>query len=93
MFYVPACDCYHWLRAELRSEACVVSMENLPRVPAETVLMKICNEKLDAKGEKLAITPLRKRITLDEIIASATTNAQKLRVVGWDEMKPARNEK
>lgn len=43
-------------------------------------------------GEKLTISPTRKRLTLSDILASAPKDAHKMRARGWETMKPAGRE-
>jgi antitoxin component of MazEF toxin-antitoxin module len=47
---------------------------------------------VEVKGDKLTITPARKRVSLSDILAAAPKNAGKLRAPGWDEMRPAGKE-
>lgn len=48
--------------------------------------------ELEIKGDKLTITPGRKKVTMGDILAAAPRNAKKLRAEGWDELPPAGNE-
>ncbi|MGH8456767.1 MAG: AbrB/MazE/SpoVT family DNA-binding domain-containing protein [Stenotrophobium sp.] len=47
---------------------------------------------LDVRGDKLTISPARKKIMLADIIAQAPKDAAKMRAPGWDELPPAGRE-
>ncbi|HZP11944.1 MAG TPA: AbrB/MazE/SpoVT family DNA-binding domain-containing protein [Nevskiaceae bacterium] len=47
---------------------------------------------LEVKGERLTISPARKRVTLADIISAAPKNAASMRAPGWDELKQAGKE-
>ncbi|MDE2150644.1 MAG: AbrB/MazE/SpoVT family DNA-binding domain-containing protein [Gammaproteobacteria bacterium] len=47
---------------------------------------------VEIKGDELAITPGKAKLTLADILAAAPRNARRLRAPGWDEMPPAGNE-
>jgi len=48
--------------------------------------------EVEVKGNKLTITPGKKKLMLADILAAAPKDSRKLRVEGWDEMPPAGNE-
>lgn len=48
---------------------------------------------LEVRGNELRVTPGKKKITLQDILAAAPKDAHKLREPGWDEMRPAGNER
>lgn len=48
---------------------------------------------LEVSGEKLMISPARKRVSLADIIAEAPKDAARIRAPGWDGMRPAGKEK
>ncbi|MEO6065767.1 MAG: AbrB/MazE/SpoVT family DNA-binding domain-containing protein [Lysobacterales bacterium] len=78
--------------APLRKSGGSVTVTLPPAYLRDTGLAVGSVVKLDVKGEKLTITPARKRVTLAEIIASAPKDAPMLRVPDWDKMQPAGNE-
>ena len=48
--------------------------------------------ELEVKGDKLTITPGKKKLMLADILAAAPKDSRKLRAEGWDELPPAGNE-
>lgn len=47
---------------------------------------------LEIVGDKLTISPAQRRVSLQDIVASAPQDAKSLRSPGWDVMKPVGNE-
>ena len=48
--------------------------------------------ELEVKGDKLTITPGKKKLMLADILAAAPKDSRKLREEGWDEMPSVGNE-
>ncbi len=77
----------------LRKAGGSVTVTLPPTYLRETGLAAGSAVNLEVKGDKLTISPARKRVSLSDIIASVPKSAAKLRAPGWDEMKPVGNEK
>lgn len=78
--------------APLRKSGGSVTVTVPPLYLKETGLTVGSVVTLVVKGDKLMISPARKKVTLADIIAAAPKNASKLRARGWDEMPPAGRE-
>lgn len=48
---------------------------------------------LDMKGDKLTISPARKKVTLADILAAAPKGVARVRAAGWDELPPSGKER
>ena len=78
--------------APLRKSGGSVTVTVPPLYLKETGLTAGSVVNLEMAGNKLTISPARKKITLRDILAAAPRNASKMRVRGWDEMPPVGNE-
>jgi len=63
-----------------------------PAYLKETGLTVGATVDLEIKGDKLMVSPAKKRVTLQDILKAAPKDAAKLRVPGWDELRPAGKE-
>jgi antitoxin ChpS len=48
--------------------------------------------EVEVRGDKLTITPGRKKLMMADILAATPKNSRKLRAESWDEMPAAGNE-
>lgn len=78
--------------ASLRRAGGSVMVTIPPLYLKETGLTAGSVVNVEFAGAKLTVTPAKRKITLQAILASTPKAAAKQRVPGWDEMRPAGKE-